>query len=255
MKWMLSKLTRTFSGLLVSNFLILLCVTTAAYFYSLQQLEQTNAMLERLTDQKTVARQIWNDLQETNIEIQEALLKEAPVSSRLTTDLKRTTQTLERFASAYPSDETTSYRQTSTNLIRYYEKVLIPLTENQQPSADYLDFSTMRRMVKDASLVIPLQSMSSGTERSALDTMYFFSTTRQAADQYISSIHLQEQQAQKANTDDSLGNVDRSHRCLFSFEQLDVSFYATVDEGSHSFDQTDKKSLCRFHHPVACTSG
>lgn len=239
MKWMLSKLTRTFSGLLVSNFLILLCVTTAAYFYSLQQLEQTNAMLERLTDQKTVARQIWNDLQETNIEIQEALLKEAPVSSRLTTDLKRTTQTLERFASAYPSNETTSYRQTSTNLIRYYEKVLIPLTENQQPSADYLDFSTMRRMVKDASLVIPLQSMSSGTERSALDTMYFFSTTRQAADQYISSIHLQEQQAQKAL-------VDQIRTTLWGTLTVLIAVFFLLNSWTFRFMQRLTKDLIRL---------
>jgi len=201
MKWIFSKITRTFSGLLLLNFMILVCVTMGAYSYSIQQLEENNVMLLRLTNQKTAAREIWNDLQETNIEIQEALLNETPASLGLSNDLKRTKQDLEHLAHTYPSPETDSYSKTAMVLIQYYEKILIPLTENRQSANRYTDFTAMRRMLKDASFVIPLQSTLSGTERSSLDTMYFFSTTRQAADQYINSIHTLEKRAQQTLAD------------------------------------------------------
>lgn len=162
MKWIFSKITRTFSGLLLLNFMILVCVTMGAYSYSIQQLEENNVMLLRLTNQKTAAREIWNDLQETNIEIQEALLKETPASLGLSNDLKRTKQDLEHLAHTYPSPETDSYSKTAMVLIQYYEKILIPLTENRQSANRYTDFTAMRRMLKDASFVIPLQSTLSG---------------------------------------------------------------------------------------------
>ncbi|RDB34430.1 hypothetical protein DVG79_07085 [Exiguobacterium sp. RIT594] len=200
MKWLSRKITRTFSGLLILIFLILVCIMTGAYFYSIQQLEQNNAMLLRLTNQKTAARQIWNDLQETNIEIQEALLLKTPAVPRLSSDLTRTKRELERLGHDYPSEETNSYLQTSSTLIDYYEKILIPLTKHPQ-SSRYTDDTAMRRMLKDVDLDVPLQSTSSRTERASLNTMYFFSKNRQAADQYISSVHSLEKQAQQKLAD------------------------------------------------------
>lgn len=200
MKWVFSRINRTFSGLLLLNFLILIVVTVSTYYFSLKQVEQNNMTLLSLTNQKIEARKIWNDLQEVNIEIQDAFLKGTPTSPHLENNVNRIKIQLKNLAQSYPSTETDSYIRTSTNLLNYYEKVLIPLTKNQRLATRYTDFSTMQRILKNADLVIPLQSTSTGTQRSVLDTMYFFTTTRQSVDQYISSIQAQELQVHQELT-------------------------------------------------------